>query len=208
MKDTDIKNWEDKAKSGLLYGDSIIGDTVNRMRRAVSDAINGISGTLASIGISTGDYRENGKLIIDETKLRNAISNSPDKVKDIFSKESSIAYSPDLNATDKQTRYDNNGIISRLYDIIQDDIRTTRDRNNQKGTLLAKAGMIGDFSEFDNTLSTQLDEQDNAINTLIDKLNAKEEQYYQKFSAMETALNNMNSQSAWLSSQLGSNGSN
>jgi flagellar hook-associated protein 2 len=205
MKDTEIKNWEDKAKSGLLHGDSIIGSSVDRMRRAVSDSIAGISGTLASIGISTGDYRENGKLIIDETKLRNAISNSPDKVKDIFSKESSIAYSPNSNATDKKIRYDNNGVLNRLYDIIQDDIRTTRDSNNHKGALLVKAGMIGDVSEFDNTLSKHLNEQDNAINTLIDRLSAKEEQYYKKFSAMETALNNMNSQSAWLSSQSGSN---
>lgn len=203
MSDEEVEKWEEKAKAGLLRNDSILQGIVQNMRRALYDTVDGVSGGIASIGITTGTYQENGKLIIDETKLKDAITNSPDKVMNLFSKESDISYSSTINGSgDRSTRYNENGLVQRLYDIIEDNIRTTRDSGGKKGLLLEKAGISGDITEFNNILSNQIYDKETLIDELWEKYYDKEESYYDKFTAMETALNNMNSQSAWLSSQF------
>lgn len=202
MKDSDITLWEEKAKSGSLRDDGLLSSMVSKVRKAISDPITGITGTLASIGIQTMDYSYKGKLQIDETKLRAAIQNSPNQVIDLFTKQSSTAYSPDLTSTDRSTRDSENGIANRLSDILQDNIRTTRDSNNRKGLLLEKAGIIGDITEFNNTMTDLINKKDDAISSLLDKLYAKEDYYYKKFSAMEDAINKMNNQSSWISQQF------
>lgn len=203
MKDTDIEAWEKKAKAGLLRSDSILENITNKMRQAIYSDINGVTGGLYSIGIKTGTWDQKGKLVIDETKLKDAIRNQPDKVKDIFSKESTKAYSPNLTPADRQTRFDESGIVARLSDVIDDNIRTSRDSNNKKGILLEKAGITGDASIAQNTLYSQISDKDDIINDLLVKLSEKENNYYKQFSAMETAINKMNSQSAWMSQQMG-----
>lgn len=204
MKDDEIKKWEEKASSGLLNNDSLLKKITTEMRAALSDPINGVAGVLSDIGISTGNWRDKGKLVIDETKLKNAIQTNPDKVQNFFIKTSSINYSPDLNAADRSTRYNDEGIINRLSDIIQDSIRTTRNANGEKGMLLQKAGLVGDGSEYNNTIYSEIKRKDLDISTLIRKLDKKEENYYKRFAALEKAIGKMNSQSAWLSQQLGS----
>lgn len=203
MSEEEIERWEEKAKTGLLRNDSILSSIVTKMRRAMYDSIKGVSGSLFTIGITTGSYDENGKLIIDETKLREAISNNPDLVMNIFSKESSISYSPDLSPTDRATRYNESGIINRIYDILQDNIRTTRNKNDQKGILLEKAGMPGDATDIKNLLYYEIHDYELKIDDLTDRLTEKEEYYYSKFTAMEKALAQMNNQSSWIAAQLG-----
>jgi flagellar hook-associated protein 2 len=80
MNEDDIKKWEEKAKTGLLRNDSILQNIVYRMRSAVYDSVAGISTALSEIGITTDTYVTKGKLIIDETKLKEAIRNNPDNV--------------------------------------------------------------------------------------------------------------------------------
>ncbi len=204
MSEDQITKWEEKAKTGLLKGDSILNNIVISMRRALSDSVAGISGGLSSIGITTGSYQEKGKLIIDETKLKEAIKINPDKVMSMFSNESSISYTDAINGSaSKSDRYNQNGLVNRLYDILRDNIRTTRDKEGKKGTLLEKAGLVGDISEFTNLMNKDMDEKGKRIDTLTEKLYEKEDAYYKKYAALETALSKMNSQSSWLASQLG-----
>ncbi len=201
MEADDIKIWEDKAKTGLLKNDSILQDIVYTMRRALSDSIGGISSSLSSIGITTGSYTEQGKLVIDETKLRAAISNDPKAVSDMFSKQSSISYSGTLTYSQRTQRYAEGGFASRLSDIIEDNIRTI----GGKGKLLEKAGIQGDMTEYTSMIYNEIDGYNKNIASLVDVLSDKENRYYAKFTAMEQAISRMNSQSSWLSSQLGSN---
>lgn len=203
MSEEEIKRWEEKAKTGLLKNDSLLNSIVTKMRRGMYDSINGVAGSLFTIGISTGSYEENGKLIINETKLREAISNNPDLVMNIFSKESSIAYSPDLSPADRATRYNETGIVNRIYDILQDSVRITRNNNNQKGTLLEKAGMPGDVTDISSLLYGEIHDYELRISDLTSRLTDKEEYYYRKFTAMERALSQMNNQSSWIAAQLG-----
>lgn len=204
MSDEEVKNWEEKARSGLLRNDSTLLSIVQRTRTAMYEGIEGISLSLSNIGITSGNYSEKGKLIIDETKLKEAISSDADGVMNLFSKQSTSqsSYSRSMSSTDKTERYNEEGIAFRLFDIIEDNISTMRDSNGDKGTLLMKAGILNDASEFDNLLHDQMNDYENRITDLLDKLSQKENYYYNKFAAMEEYISQMNAQSNWLTSQL------
>lgn len=219
MSDEEIKNWEDKAKAGTLYNDGALNEMLTSMRGALYDNINGISGGLYSIGITTSsDYKTNGRLVINETVLKDKIKNSPDLVMNIFSKESSTSYGDVLEDSTKSTqRYKDNGIVNRLYDVIQNNIRTSRSatktyvdgsgntvtREGQKGILIERAGIIGDIKEFEGDIPKQLTDMNTSIVDMLSKLSEKETNYYKKFANLEQVMNQLNSQSSWLSQQLG-----
>lgn len=205
MTEDEIKKWEAKAKTGLLKNDSIIQGIINDMRRVFSDPVSGINASLSSIGITTGSYDEKGKIHIDEQKLREAIANSPDTVMNLFNRESDISYSANLGKEDKAERYSGNGLVNRLYDIIQDNIRTSRDANNHKGTLLEKAGVIGDASEFSNVFYKEIEDYNEKIASMNSKLAQIESRYYAKYAALESAISRMNSQSGYISSLFANN---
>lgn len=81
MKENDIDSWTVKAKSGLFKNNDIITSLLSKMREAITEKL----GSLNAIGITTGNYMENGKLVIaDETKLKNAISANPQLALDLF----------------------------------------------------------------------------------------------------------------------------
>lgn len=203
MKDTDIANWEAKAKQGILSRDSTLEKMLSDMRMAFYDKVDGAGTYLTDIGLSTSsDTTERGKIIIDEDKLKKAIQDNPDKVANLFMKQSGTAYNPDSKSS---LRYKSEGIFQRLNDILQDNIRTTRDSKGNKGLLLQKAGIKGDYSEYNNILTDELNEQDKRINEMIDKLYVKEEKYYLDFSKLETVMQQLNQQSSWLAQQLGMN---
>jgi len=203
MSDKEIELWEEKAKSGMLNSDDILSSFLNDMRNMLYKEVDGVSAKLYSIGITTGTWEQRGKLVINETKLKEAIINSPDEVIKLFTQESDIRYSPDMSAEERAARNRENGIANRLYDVIQDYTRTSRNNEGKKGILLEKAGIIGDVTENGSLLSKEIQAKDQIINTLLDKLLDKENQYYRKFTAMESALNQMNSQIMWLSQQMG-----
>lgn len=203
MSDKDIELWEEKAKSGTLNNDSILRNFISDMRNMLYKEVDGVSAKLYSIGITTGTWEQKGKLVINEAKLKEAIINSPDEVISLFTKESATAYSPNMSAEERAIRTGENGIANRLYDVIQDYTRTTRNSDGQKGILLEKAGIIGDVTENNSLISKEIQTKDQIISTLLDKLLDKENQYYRKFTAMESALNQMNSQIMWLSQQMG-----
>lgn len=203
LSENDIILWEEKAKSGMLKNDSILSGFVTKMRETLYQEVEGVSAKLYSIGITTGTWDQKGKLVINETKLKEAIQNSPDEVIKLFTNESSISYSPDMSAADRAKRNSENGIANRLYDVIQDYIRTTRNSNGQKGILLEKAGIVGDVTENNNSISREIESKEKTISTLLDKLTDKENQYYAKFTAMETYISRMNTQISWLTQQMG-----
>ena len=202
MSEEDIKAWEAKAKTGLLRNDGMLQKIVQDMRKALYEAVDGK--TLSSIGITTGAYQDKGRLIIDEAKLKKAIADSPDTVMNLFSKKSTST-SSNINLTSGQRtqRFEEEGLAYRLSDIIEDNIRTIRDSNGRKGLLLEKAGIEGDASEFTNLLYKEISDYDEKLDELNYKLVQKENKYYERFAALESALSKMNSQSSWFSSQLG-----
>ena len=124
----------------------------------------------------------------------------------LFSKQSTSvsSYGPDLSNVDRELRNKEQGIFQRINDILQDYTRTTRNSDGKKGILIEKAGIKGDFTEFNNLLSKEIKDKDKAIYDLNRKLYEKENRYYLQFAKLEQAMNSMNAQSSWLAQQFGS----
>ncbi len=207
MSDDQVEKWEEKAKSGILKNDSILTSTLSKLRSALYDSIAGVGISLSSIGITTSsDYGNGGKLEIDERKLKEALANKPDEVARLFTANSDKSYYDVLNnSMNKAERYKETGIAQRFGDIIQDAIRTNTDINGYKGSLLEKAGIVDDRSETTNQIYKEISSFDKQIKEMNSKLADKENALYAKFTAMETALSRMNSQSAWLTQQFSGN---
>lgn len=186
MKDTDIENWEKKAKSGLIRRDQTLESALNQFRTAFYSVVTGIpSGDLAQlsqIGISTMEYSERGKLHIDEDKLKKALSDNPDQVMKLFT--------ADDNNKDSRS---GDGVANRIYQIA--------DSFNKQ--LIEKAGSASTTVLDSYTIGKNLKDMNKRIDTLAQRLSDMEERYYKQFSAMESALNNMNAQSAYLAQQFG-----
>lgn len=181
MKDTEITAWEEKAKSGMLRNDSILRDAISRVRQNMSVPVSGISGsytTLASIGITTGDYSENGKLYVDETKLKAALQADPAVLSRMF-------------ATDGTTS-NTDGVAQRLYDTA----KTVMDK------IYKQAGISASItSDTKSTLAKQIREMATRMSDQSDRMNTIQTRYYKQFNAMETALSQLSKQSQWLSQQ-------
>lgn len=185
MSETQVTAWETKAKSGLFHNDSSLKELINSMRNHITSKVdNGSSyNSLSSIGIASQNYTDKGKLYIDETKLRAAIVADPEAVKNLFSQTSSDT------TTDAKK-----GLVVRLYDDFQTAFTKIKDKAGSAGNTQFDQSVIGKLMS-----KTYKD-----INTETDRLSKKETNFYKKFTAMETAMNNYNSQSSYLSQSLSS----
>lgn len=200
LSDEEIEKWETKAKAGNMRGSSELSSMLTELRNAIIEPIEGVGLSMSQIGISSGSYLDKGKLTIDESKLKSAIENNYEEVVNLFTKESTTTYA---NSADRTIRNKENGIASRFDDILKDNIRTTRDANGNKGRLIMKAGIENDSSQFSNDFQKKIGGYDERIADLLEYLSDKEDYYYTMFSKMESALSQMQSQSASLMSQLG-----
>lgn len=204
MDEKDIEKWEKQAKTGLLRNDSILQNLALTMRTALYEKVEGVGISLKDIGIESKSYSDNGKLYLDEDKLKNTLTSKPDEVAKLLNGVSADnpSYSRTATSEQKADRYKKSGVFQRLSDIIENHVSTFRDNDGRKGILLEKAGIEGDLSSTKNLISEQLDDFDDRISDMISKLTRKEENYYKKFSQLETMLAQMNQQSAWITSQF------
>ncbi|BBB90402.1 MAG TPA: flagellar filament capping protein FliD [Methylomusa anaerophila] len=203
MTDEEITKWETKAKTGLLANDSLLKSFLTEMRSSLIESVSGLSTNIFGIGISTGTYDENGKLYIDEDTLKEAITSDPAAVMNLFTQESSsypgtttrITYS----SSELRTRYKEEGLAYRFYDVIQKYIATVGD----DGLLIQKAGIEDTAADTDNALSDQISDLQDKISAEEDRLDAKEDSLYEQYTNLETYINKMNSQLSALQSMLG-----
>lgn len=188
LTDEQIKKLEEKAKEGILQGDTTIRRVLNAMRESFYTAVSGLdagSDALSKIGIGTAkadgnkyNYLENGKIHIDEEKLRQTMVENPKAVMDLFTKKGSA--------------FQEKGIAVRL----------TEQLNEAINLIKKKAGSSTTKSYADYDIGLNLKSYDDQIAKWEDRLTAKEDYYYKKFASMESALNKYNSQSAWLTSKM------
>ncbi|BEP30196.1 flagellar filament capping protein FliD [Helicovermis profundi] len=201
MTQEEIDKWEEKAKSGSLKGKSELSSILSKMRTAMYDTVTNAGISLYEIGITTSsNYQDEGKLVIDETKLKSNLENNYSKIVKLFTNSSDKAYLDSANATE---RYNESGLGYRLQDIIKDNIRITRDSNNLKGILVEKSGISDISPNATNIIGKQIIEYDSRITDLLALFQDKEDHYYEQFGKMEAALSEMQSQSSSLMSQMG-----
>jgi len=205
MSDEEVQLWEERARRGLLRNSPLLERLASDMRRAVSDALFGGGISLASVGVSSRNFFENGRLHIDENRLRQAIATNGEQVSRIFSQASEIAFSSNLDAAARSERRATSGAMWRLSDVLADNVRTSRDSRNRKGLLLEQAGITGDSSASRNVLSEQMTRLSSRIEQAEASLRRREDIYWRRFATLERAMNSMNAQSAWLVSQFSPN---
>ena len=185
LDEDQIEKWTEKARSGMLRNDSTLTSIVSQLRMDIYSVVEGVSGeysSLSQIGISTGLYHEQGKLYIDESKLRQAIADDPEGIGELFT------------ATSDDGSSDNEGIAVRLYDDAVDGI----------SRLTTKAGSSSGFSLVDNSvIGERIRQIDERMDDYEDRLEQIEDRYWRQFTAMEEAIQMMNSQATWLQQQLG-----
>jgi len=185
MKEDDIKRWQEKAQSGLLRNDEILTAVIWNMREAVVSArVEGTSISLSSIGITTGQYYENGKLIMDEQgeeKLRKAIEDNPDQVMDLFIGADGTG-----------------GLFNKLYDELAGSLEAISER---AGTDKYSTSLTTAFNT-ESVMGKELKDVNQRIYNLQKKLTDMETRYYSQFTAMENAINQLNSQSTSITNLL------
>ncbi|MCL2773776.1 MAG: flagellar filament capping protein FliD, partial [Oscillospiraceae bacterium] len=206
MKDTDITNWETAGKTGLLNNDLTIMNIIDNLKNSMLSSVVGPDGqkiSLASIGIKSASYFEDptGKLQIDTVKLTQAIQDNPDGVAALFTQSSSIAKG---TAGQQAARFNSQGIGQRFSDIFTGAVNVSATAS-LCGSLIKIAGSGGTnyLADYNSSLSTQASNIDANIAKIQLKYNNDEDKYYQKFSALETALAKLNQQSSSLLSSLG-----
>lgn len=198
MSDSEIENWETKAKAGMLFNDSDLRNFTSEIRFLFEGDAQMIQ-SLEDMGItSASSYSDHGKIIFDEEKFKSALETNLDGVKEMFT------------ATE-QTKVDENGntvvvksggIMNQIKDVFD---KYAAIDTATKGIFVQMAGATeSPLSMLDNFLQDQLDSLADRIETLQDKLEDEAERYYEKFSNLEVYINNMNSQSSWLYSETSS----
>jgi flagellar hook-associated protein 2 len=176
LSDKEAELWDEKAKSGMLRGDSILTSGLNTLRQNMYATVNTGDtnyNQLSEIGITTtNNYLDKGKLKIDETKLRKALADNPDAVMKLFTGDDGIAK----------------------------NLRKTIDTTIDKIEL--KAGnALRTNAQF--TLGRELTDVDKRISSFEDRLVQVESRYWRQFSAMEQAIQRSNQQAMYLMQQFG-----
>ncbi len=182
MTEKEIELWETKAKEGLLRNDSNISTLLSRMRLAMYKTVESAGIAIYDIGLDTSpNYKDNGKLTLDEDKLRSMLSTDLEKVQKLFS--------------DKE-----DGIGQTLSNILKENANIS---SGSPGIMVTYAG-VKTVLDTQNVLSKQLKEISSRITELSSRYETERTRYWNMFSQMEQALSQLNTQSSWLSQQFSS----
>lgn len=190
MTEDEIKNWEEKAKEGILFGDSTLRQLASELRFAFSSIVGGY-GYGKDIGITSAtSYSGNGKITIDEEKLKEALTNEPEKVKAMFTASTSDA----VNSTGLGL---SGGFATRVKSIMES---YAKDTGSYKGKLVQLAGLKNNATTDNNYIARQQKLLSNRLEYLEDLLASRQDRYQSQFSNLEVYISQMNSQSSWLAS--------
>lgn len=191
MTDKQIEKIENYVKSGLFYRDESLMAVRDTLRDTMGSVVKGTSSvngickynSLSSIGITTGDWREQGKLYLDEEgekKLKKALEENPEDVMKIFA-----GSSDDPEYT---------GVFTRIYDKMY----------GTRGSLSSSLDEVRSFGSFynDKLLTKEMKDITERIDTLNKKYTEQETRLYKKFTAMEKMISQLNSQQSYLTSMM------
>lgn len=186
MTDDEVEKWETKIKDSLLRKDDTLNSIINTMKNdmAASIKINGKSYALSSFGIATQGYfasgeNEKGVYHIDGDSEDSVTSGNDDKLR------AAIASDPETVVS----------FFSQLFTKVYTDLG-----NKMATSLISSAYTVYN----DKQMNKQYSEYTTKISDAENKITTWEDYYYSKFSAMESALSKLNSQTSSMSSLFGS----
>jgi flagellar hook-associated protein 2 len=188
MTDDEIKDWNDKIKSGLLSKDKTLGNVISALKKAMSGtySIGGSedqTASLATFGIATAGYfdskdNERGMYHIDGDPDDSYSSNNTDLLK------AAIAARPEE-------------VEDFFMNLSKEVYRSLG--NLMKGTEYSSAFTVYE----DKLMASQYSDYNSKISDAEKALEARQDYYYKKFASMETALAKINSTSASFGNMLG-----
>jgi flagellar hook-associated protein 2 len=204
LSDSQVTTWETNAKAGILYNDPTLNSIADQLRQLVMSPVTTSDGTqmsLYSIGISTSDdYTQGGKLsITNETALQNALQQTPDLVSQLFTKSSSTMF--DINGADQAQRRTDEGLGYRIKDILDSAVTSY---GGVQGSIVSVIGDQNNTTTYGNSIFDQLAKVNSDIDDYTTQLTDATNRYYTQFSQLESSMEEMNTQSSWISSELGS----
>lgn len=188
MDETSIENWEKKAKQGILFGDDVMRDLSGSMEGILAKLMSyGVNyQDLEKIGISySEDYLDGGTLVFDESKFRSTMESDPDLVSKLISGGENggkgLIHVVEDALTPYATRYasKNGNSYGRLVEVAGTEKKPTTLMSNQ--------------------IYKQLKEMQETIDKLQSQLKIEQDRYISQFTTMESLLNQMNTQSSYLS---------
>lgn len=185
MSDTEIEKWEEKIKASLLRRDDSLESVMNAMTSAMSKGVTvgGKTYYLSNFGIKTLGFlnapeNQQNAYHIDGDSDDSATSGNADKLM------AAITSDPDTVIEFMQ------GLTKNLYEAVG---------NKMKSTTLSSVYTVYNDKE----MASEYSDYTDLIKKWEEKLQSKEDYYYNQFSQMETALSKLNSQSSSFSSMLG-----
>lgn len=186
MSDTEVEKWEEKIKSSLLRRDDSLESVMNAMTSAMSKGyeINGKNYYLSSFGIKTLGYlnaaeNEQNAYHIDGDEDDASVSGNSDKLMTALTED------PDSVIEFMQQ------LTNGLYESIGKKMQTS--------TLSSVYKVYNDKE-----MASEYSDYTDLIKKWEQKLQDQEDYYYKKFSAMETALSKLQSQTSSMSNLFGS----
>ena len=193
MDETSIKNWENKAKQGILYGDSAMRDLSMDMESIFTKMLNNGASyeDLKEIGITYAeDWGDGGTLVFDEVKFKTAMENDPEKVSNIFAGGGSVK----------------KGLIDTIDETLipyATRYGSKNDNGNGKGSYGRLVDIAGSEKKpttlMENEIYKELQRMQETIDSLNERLKMEQDRYISQFTTMESLINQMNTQSSYLS---------
>ncbi len=188
MDETSIKNWENKAKEGLLFNESAMRELSMDMQSIAATILGSGANAedLERIGITfSSDYSDGGTIIFDESKFKQAMETEPETVSNIFTGGGDV----------KQ------GLSSIIEDtMVKYATRYSYKNGGSYGKLIEEAGSEKvPTSLTNNYIYKQLEEMEEKLDTLQARLKTEQDRYISQFAAMEKMISQMNAQSSYLS---------
>lgn len=184
MSESAVSAYEEKAKTGLLFGDSDLSSLYSRLRSIATASDLGLS----AIGITSTYSDSVTQLTINEEKLRSALENDPNKVQDIFTRS-------------KENGAASDGLMARFKSVYNTYASKSY---GSYGILVNKAGTkLASLSLMSNSMQKQIDNLDKQIDSWQTKLSNRIDYYTKQFTALEKLMSTMNNQSSMLADMMG-----
>ena len=187
MSEDAVKKYEEKAKTGLLFGDTDLRTLYDKLLTGIqsygTDRID-----MEAIGLTTAYSNGATTLQLNEEKLRAALDSDPDKVRNVFTKT-------------KEGGSATEGLMSTLKSTLNAYGSTSL---ASPGILVRKAGTkLSAVSLLNNNIQSQISGLDSQIESWQTKLSNRIDYYTKQFTQLEQLMSTMNNQSSMLADLMG-----
>lgn len=172
MSEKEIENWNQKAREGVLKNDDELRKFVEDLSEDIFGNIGDAGFNLSDMGLTVAqDYNKRGQIDFDEDKFRQALEQNGDKVKEIL-----------VGSSSKK------GLFEKVKDTLYEYA------GSSTSILAKKSGIDKSATSANNLYSKEINDQEQIINRLIEKMKERESRLYAQFANLEASLNKYNAQ--------------